>query len=326
MATLLNLSTGENVNLLTQHLFGRHPGASSTVLKDPNVSRMHASIYWDGECWLLQDSSTNGTFINGVRVQGETRNQIKENDNIHFANLSGETWQLIDAQAPKSMLVPKSGTSESILLNDIAVLPNEESPEVTLFKSPAGQWICESESGVSTLVSGDLVGTQSCVWRFIEAKSVAQTIQIETISETDSSDIQMHFEVSQNEEHVALNVLLKGKKYDLGERNHHYLLLLLARKRIADSKANFEKAEQGWIEKEHLGQMLGQSETHINIQVYRFRKQIIKALPQSLLLPQVIERRSGEIRFVYDNIQINGGMSSSENTHLAQQSVSKIAL
>jgi hypothetical protein len=326
MATLLNLSTGENVNLLAQHIFGRHPGASSTVLKDPNVSRMHASIYWDGECWLLQDSSTNGTFINGIRVQGDTRNQIKKDDKIHFANLSGEAWQVSDAQAPRSMLVPESGTNIFILLNDIAVLPDEESPEVTLFMSPSGQWICESETGLSTLVSGDLVGTQSCVWRFIEAKSVAQTVQIETISETGSSDIEMHFEVSQNEEHVALNVSLQGQKYDLGERNHHYLLLLLARQRLADNKAGFEESEQGWIEKERLGQMLGQSETHINIQVYRFRKQIIKVLPQSLLLAQVIERRSGQIRFVYDNIHISGGMTSNENSDSIEDSASKIAL
>jgi hypothetical protein len=322
MATLLNLQTGESVDLLAQHIFGRHPVASSTVLKDPNVSRMHASVYWDGEFWVLQDASTNGTYINGARVQREARNRLKKDDKINFANLGGESWQLLDEFAPKSILVPQTSGMPTITLHDIAVLPNEEAPEVTLFMSPAGQWICESESGISILTSGDMVGTQDGVWQFVEAKSVAPTVFIETRNETDCSAIEIQFEVSQNEEHVALKFKMDDKEYDLGERNHHYLLLLLARQRLADKAAGYDLSEQGWVEKDRLSQMLGQSETHINIQVYRFRKQIIKALPQTLILPQVIERRSGEIRFVYDNIQIAGGGQSEP----PKESVSKIAL
>ena len=174
--------------------------------------------------------------------------------------------------------------------------------------SPAGEWICESDSGVSVLASGDLVGTNECVWQFMEAKTVAPTLQLEAQAQADAADIAVSFEVSQNEEHVALKINIDHLEYDLGERNHHYLLLLLARQRITDKQAGIDDAEQGWVEKERLSQMLGQSETHINIQVYRFRKQLIKALPPSLVLPQVIERRTGEIRFVYDNVSIVGGM------------------
>ena len=68
------------------------------------------------------------------------------------------------------------------------------------------------------------------------------------------------------------------------------------------------KADQGWLDKEKLGKMLKLNENHINIQIYRFRKQLISASPQSLALPQAIERRSGEIRIACDNIEIHGGM------------------
>lgn len=322
MATLKNLNSEETVILLAQHIFGRHPGASSTVLNSPNISRMHAAIYWDGENWSLQDSSTNGTYLNGNRVPSDTRHPISKNDKIQFANLDADVWQLVCDEEPKSMLVPETKGSETIVLDDIAVLPNEEQPEVTLFMSPTGDWICESDSGVSMLSSGDLVGTNECVWRFIEAKTIAPTLQLEAQAMANTAKIGVLFEVSQNEEHVALKITMDQLEYDLGERNHHYLLLLLARARIADKERGIDESEQGWIEKEALSQMLGQSETHINIQVYRFRKQLIKVLPQSLVLPQVIERRTGEIRFLYDNINITGGIHDPEKNGLS----SRIAL
>ena len=319
MATLKNLKTEQSVILLAQHIFGRHPGASSTVLNSPNISRMHAAIYWDGEHWSLQDSSTNGTYLNGVRVPSDTRHQINKNDKIQFANVEADVWQLVCDEEPKSMLIPETKGNEAIVLDDIAVLPNEERPEVTLFLSPDGDWICESDSGVSVLSSGDLVGTNDCVWRFIEAKTVAPTLQLEAQAMANSAQIGVLFEVSQNEEHVALKITMDHLEYDLGERNHHYLLLLLARRRMADKKQGIDESEQGWIEKESLSQMLGQSETHINIQVYRFRKQLIKVLPQSLVLPQVIERRTGEIRFLYDNIKITGGINGTSSDDSANQ-------
>ena len=319
MAILKNLNSDESVILLAQHIFGRHPGASSTVLNSPNISRMHAAIYWDGEYWSLQDSSTNGTYLNGNRVQSDTRHQIDKNDKIQFANSDADIWQLICDDAPKSMLLPETKGNEAIILDDIAVLPNEEHPEVTLFMSPSGDWICESDSGVSMLSSGDLVGTHDCVWRFIEAKTVAPTMQLEAQAMVNTAQISILFEVSQNEEHVALKISMDQNEYDLGERNHHYLLLLLARRRIEDQKNGVDQSEQGWVEKETLSQMLGQSETHINIQVYRFRKQLIKVLPQSLILPQVIERRTGEIRFLYDNIKITGGIDASAKAESKKQ-------
>ena len=40
------------------------------VVNDPHVSRYHAKlIREEGGCWLLEDlGSTNGTFVNGVKM------------------------------------------------------------------------------------------------------------------------------------------------------------------------------------------------------------------------------------------------------------------
>jgi two-component system response regulator GlrR len=49
---------------------GSHPG-NGLVIADPTVSRFHARIVLDANGYLLRDlDSTNGTFVNGMRVQG----------------------------------------------------------------------------------------------------------------------------------------------------------------------------------------------------------------------------------------------------------------
>ncbi len=51
-------------------IIGRVAG-NDVVINDPQVSRRHASISWDGSRWIIKDlGSTNGTFVNGVRVTG----------------------------------------------------------------------------------------------------------------------------------------------------------------------------------------------------------------------------------------------------------------
>ena len=308
MTKIINTNTEEQVVLLIQHIFGRHPSTSHTVLISPDASRMHATILWDGEDWLLQDSSSNGTYVNGKQVLKGAKQRLRKGDQIHFASLLADTWEMLDVSPPKSLLVPVTSGLDTIELDHLAVLPNEASPEVTLYMSPNGHWVCESSSGISVLKTGDLVGCKEQTWRFIEARASEETHLIESKELPTSSQIGIYFDVSQDEEHVSFKLRMDEHEYDLGERNHHYLMLLLARKRIADIENGVCITEQGWVDKEDLCKMLGQNENHINIQVYRFRKQIVNVLPKSFKLPQAIERRTREIRFAYKDIKINGGV------------------
>ncbi len=62
---------------------GRHP-ESNLVLADPNVSRNHAEIRPKGDQYVVVDlGSTNGTRVNGVRVDTQT---LQDGDELAFGN------------------------------------------------------------------------------------------------------------------------------------------------------------------------------------------------------------------------------------------------
>ena len=108
--------------------------------------------------------------------------------------------------------------------------------------------------------------------------------------------ISLHFDVSLDEEHVFLSITQDQRRLDLGERVHHYALLTLARRRLADRASGIDPHSQGWIDTERLSKMLGLEAAHLNIQIFRMRRQIALALAMPAS-PDVIERRRGQIRF-----------------------------
>lgn len=78
------LPTGDRFTLAeTVITIGRHPD-SNLVLADPNVSRHHAEIRPQGDRYVVVDlGSTNGTRVNGVRVDSQVLN---DGDELTFGN------------------------------------------------------------------------------------------------------------------------------------------------------------------------------------------------------------------------------------------------
>lgn len=309
MATILNTQSNLPVLLYAYHTFGRHPDGNCTILPSPDVSRHHAVIFWDGEHWQLKCNGSNGTYVNGGRIPSGVPVPLNKNDRINFGNLQCDTWRLAGLEAPECMLFPVTRGLPAIVLSGVIALPSEDSPKVTLYLSSEGVWTCESESGTGPLLPGDLVGTHDKIWRFVKAEPSINTRQHQDFMATVEADLQLHFKVSQNEEHVSLQIHAAGQTMDLGERSHHYLLLILARKRLEDQAIAVNETEQGWLDKDMLQQLTGLSETHVNILIYRFRKQYVTAFPPAMSPPQIIERRPGELRIACGTIRIEGSLT-----------------
>ena len=106
-----------------------------------------------------------------------------------------------------------------------------------------------------------------------------------------------HFLVSQDEEHVRLELIVDGSVVDLGERAHHQTLLLLARERRGDECQSIISSEAGWRDMVSLGAMLGIDTQHINTHLFRALRQLSPALRQLVIELDLVERRRGQVRF-----------------------------
>lgn len=64
---------------------GREISRGVALPQDGNVSRRHAVIqYLDGEYVLRDEGSSNGTYVDGVRIPVDVPHPIKPGDEIQF--------------------------------------------------------------------------------------------------------------------------------------------------------------------------------------------------------------------------------------------------
>lgn len=69
-------------------ILGKMSECSDVVLQDKSVSRMHAKIFEEnGELYLQDLNSTNGSFLNGLQLETNEVLKIKIGDEIGFGNL-----------------------------------------------------------------------------------------------------------------------------------------------------------------------------------------------------------------------------------------------
>jgi hypothetical protein len=125
------------------------------------------------------------------------------------------------------------------------------------------------------------------------------------------------FNLSLDEESTQLELVLGQQKIDLAVRNHHYLLALLARYRAADAAKGLDGKSQGWIYTDILANELGLDATHMNIYIFRLRKQLADSLPNLAGLQNLLERRGGKIRFGCDKFKIYKGEALTIQSPLA---------
>ena len=86
--------------LIKKIIFAGHQQVSLSVGKTDtdivynvaDVSRMHAQIVYDGNRVYMQDcNSTNGTYINGVKISSGQLIEIKAEDEISFSQSKSAT-------------------------------------------------------------------------------------------------------------------------------------------------------------------------------------------------------------------------------------------
>lgn len=302
MGILSNIKTEESIFLKSHHVFGRNSEKADTVIKIRDVSQIHASVRWNGREWLLTDFSRNGTWIDGIRLIPGGMTRLKAGSTIRFSSLGESEWRCVDDKPPSNVIVPLKGNGPVIPLDRFHALPNEAEPDISIYISQTGEWVFENEKGIYPLKNGDIISHNQGVWQFFCDDPVDVTL-----TKKIAKDIRFFFHVSIDEEHVFLKIQVDENTTDLGERAHHYMLLTLARQRLRDAEEGIDSETQGWMETNQVARMLGLDPCHLNIQIYRSRKQINDALSAMQNPRHVIERRSGSLRFGYPDFQILRG-------------------
>lgn len=322
MATLFNKKMQQRCFLHSHHSFGRLKNSVNSLVEDSIVSKVHAFIEWNDRYWFLRDVSSNGTWLNGNRLRQDQVVRLNVGDVINFANNSSNAFEVLDTKAPCDCLIPIAHNGEVIELEYFHLLPSQKSHEILLrYNNQTCSWWQEilddnlSESATPMeLQNREYIIIGGLKWQLQINRPLAET-QIVRPKVTSLNDLILLLQTSLDEESTHLYIQTGDKNIDLLVRSHHYLTLFLARQRVKDIKAGFASSEQGWVYAESLARDLGVDASHLNIQIYRIRKQFVEALNNTCETSNIIERNTGKIRLASNFFKIIKGDKVEYDTH-----------
>jgi hypothetical protein len=267
--------TSTRIVLSSRCLVGRAP-TCDLVLPQRNVSGEHAALEWSGAGWELQDlGSRNGTFLDGKRLEPEARCLIGQDAQVRFGRES-PTWTLTDASAPVAMACDLATRAWRYAEGGYLSLPGPDEHECSIYALPDGLWVVERGSDSRPIEDrATLTTADGTLWRVFLPVSLHSTV-------TEGQPLilactRLRFRHSLDEEQVEMVGFSGATRLDYSLRAHHYPLLLLARKRLADRRAGLAAADEGWIALDDLLHMLQMSEPHLNTCIHRARVQLSRS-------------------------------------------------
>lgn len=286
MAELREVSGSRSCILTPEHLVGRGPQCALRLAKK-YVSSQHAVIRWFGNGWeLLDRASRNGTQLNGATVEPGRPYRLTKGAVIAFGNQQ-ERWVLADTSEPQVMVVATESGEARVEHHGMIGIPSNESPDSTVFLDRDGVWKLEDADGeVLELRDGQSFEVRGESYRF----SWPTSNDLTASPEHAPGGTTLHFFVSSDEDFVELTVEQATRMVPLGSRAHNYLLLTLARHKLAELAAGLPESSSGWMDKDRLADGLRISPAQVDGEVFRIRKHFAShGLPESAT---ILERRA----------------------------------
>lgn len=312
MAVLTKHPEGTSSPVLSRHLVGRSRLADLRMT-EPTVSGEHAVLRWTGRAWELHDlGSRNGTVVDGRRLAPGERVGLARGAVIAFGQ-ADNTWCLSDDAPPTIIAVPIEGGEPMSARDHLLALPSEDHPEAVVYRDSVGDWVLEHGGEAARVADRATVraGGRDFVLRVPDV--IAATWDISSPA-PNLGGLTLCFSVSRDEEYIALTARGDHHAIDLGARAHHLVLLTLARSRLADRKARAPSGPdrqaplpdsfEGWVYQDELADKLAMDETHLNVAVFRCRRQLAEA--GIVGAAGIIERRrpTREVRLGVARIEI----------------------
>ena len=104
-------AAGQEISIAQDMLVGRHQEAD-LMLQSGEVSRKHAALLLkDQELWVQDLNSSNGTYVNDLRINQEV--SLKDGDTLQFASIKFSVLHAVeDLIDPVEPELPLSGVEE----------------------------------------------------------------------------------------------------------------------------------------------------------------------------------------------------------------------
>lgn len=273
MGAIREVSSGRLRLLEPESLVGR-ASACALRIDARYVSAQHAVVRWRAPHWEVRDlGSRNGTYLEGVRlVPGQTY-PLRSGSKLVFGKAHESEWELTDAAAPGTMAVPLDGADPVLLDTELLVLPRADNPKVTIYKNPDGEWVIEhSDEETVPVRNAQLFEVEGRAYRFSCPDPVWPTTIAGTAGDFEIADVALTFLVSSDEEYVEVRAQCGSREVLLGARAFNFLLLTLARRRLADAALAKAEPECGWFDVEQLGRDPTMAPPQLNVDVFRIRQ------------------------------------------------------
>lgn len=289
MGRLVHEATGQSAPLSAEHTVGRS-AACLLVLADRRASGHHALLRWTDAHWELVDlGSRNGVWVDEQRLSAGQRQVVGAGARLAFGDRA-EVWTLADAGPPEVLARGPDGRWVAAV-DGLLALPSQEAPRVIVYADDQERWVVECAGEVLPLelpVAELEVDGQG--WT-VRTPVQVPTTAVQGAPLSFEEGLGMVFHVSQDEEHVELDVVLGETSLRLPHRAQHYLLLTLARAYLDDAALGALASERGWRYADQLGRSLRIPENQFNVAIFRARQHLQRA--GVLDAHRVVQRRSG---------------------------------
>jgi predicted component of type VI protein secretion system len=289
MGRLENETDQRCVLLQHDHLIGRSPRCTLRI-DDERVSKVHASIRWTGDGWLLKDlGSLNSTTLDGRTLRANEHVVLKPGARIGFGHGS-LTWLLTDDGPPVVMALPEDGGQEIAAIDGLLVLPSPEQPVLTVHRDHQGGWVADLEGARSPVADQQHVSVCGRRYQLCLPEDLIGTSPLQPFSGHAVADLSITFRTSHDLENIELDVRSEEQVRRFAARTHNELLLVLARARQADQAQQLAPANCGWMYLDDLCRSVALSRERLYIDVYRIRRQFAEL---GVVDPaNIIERRA----------------------------------
>lgn len=288
MGSIKHLASKSEHALLARHVVGRE-GRCDLCIDDLQVSGLHAELRWTGTMWEIRDlNSVNGTWVDGRKLEPKEQIPLPAGSTIAFGE-TADLYELADDSEPLPIAIGPAGQRQAGEAGLLAI-PSPEDPRYTIFQD-RGVWTAEFSDGEQRRLAGrDSVRVDGAVWQLYLPETAPRTLRHHD-QQMPLRAIGLRFSVSRDEEHIELDIVHDGRHIRLPARAYWYMLLTLARTRMADhADETVSDVEEGWVNTHELAAMLAVELGLLHQYICRARKTFSRA--GVLDFAGLIERRS----------------------------------